>query len=76
MKSLHKPKATFGNMLCKINYGFNYYLQLLSIQFLSKTHQNFIKFAFDIKIVLFLKFSLYQSLIVEIIHLQNKTFTY
>ncbi len=29
-KSLHKPQAIFGKMLFKINYGFNYYLQLLS----------------------------------------------
>jgi hypothetical protein len=40
-KSLHKLKATFGNVLCKINYGFNYYLQLLCLQFPSKTHLNF-----------------------------------
>jgi hypothetical protein len=32
-KSLHKPKATFGDILFKINYGFNYYLQLLCLQF-------------------------------------------
>ncbi len=37
-KSLHKPRATFGNMLFHISYGFNYYLQLLCLQFLSKTH--------------------------------------
>jgi hypothetical protein len=28
-KSLQKPQAIFGNMLFKINYGLNYYLQLL-----------------------------------------------
>jgi hypothetical protein len=42
-KSLHKPKATFGNMLFQINYGIIYYLQLLYLQFLPKTHLNFKK---------------------------------
>jgi hypothetical protein len=37
-KSLHKPRATFENMLFQIRYGFNYYLQLLRLHFLSKTH--------------------------------------
>ncbi len=37
-KSLHKPRATFENMLFQIRYGFNYYLQLLCLHFLSKTH--------------------------------------
>jgi hypothetical protein len=27
-KTLHKPRVTFGNMLFKISYSFNYYLQL------------------------------------------------
>ncbi len=37
-KHLHKPRANFGNMLAKINYGYNYYLPLLCLQFLSRTH--------------------------------------
>ncbi len=37
-KGVPKPKATFGNMLFQINYGFNCYPQLLLLQFLSKTH--------------------------------------
>jgi hypothetical protein len=36
--SLHKPRATYENMLFHMSYGFNYYLQLLRFQFLSKTH--------------------------------------
>jgi hypothetical protein len=40
-KSLHKPKAIYGNILFNIIFGFNYYLQLLCLQFLSKTHLNF-----------------------------------
>jgi hypothetical protein len=40
-KSLHKPRATSENMLFYISYGFNYYLQLLFLQFLSKTRLNF-----------------------------------
>ncbi len=40
-KSLHKPKATSGDMLFKIIYGFNYYLQILCLQLLPKTHLNF-----------------------------------
>jgi hypothetical protein len=28
-KTLHKPRVTFGNMLVKISYSLNYYLQLL-----------------------------------------------
>jgi hypothetical protein len=27
-KSLHKPRATFENMLFQISHGFDYYLQL------------------------------------------------
>jgi hypothetical protein len=76
-KSLHKPRASFGNMLLQIiSYVFNYYVQLLCLQFLSKTHYKFLKFTFGIKIVLFLKSSLYKSMIVKIVHLQNKTFIY
>jgi hypothetical protein len=40
-KSLHKSRTTSGNRLFHISYGFNYYLQLLYLQFLSKTPQNF-----------------------------------
>jgi hypothetical protein len=40
-KSLHKPRATFGNMFFQICYGFNYYLQLLLSGFFSKSHLNF-----------------------------------
>jgi hypothetical protein len=75
-KNLHKPRANFGNKLFEINYGLHYYLKLLCLQFLSSTQLNFKKFTFGIKIVLFLKSSLYQSIIVKIVHLQNKTFTY
>jgi hypothetical protein len=39
-KSLHKPRTTSGNILFHITYAFNYYLQLLCLEFLSKTHQN------------------------------------
>jgi hypothetical protein len=73
--SLQKPRAIYGNILFHISYGFNYYLQLLCFQFLSKTHLNFKKFTFCIKIALFLKSSLFQSRIDKIAHLQNKTFT-
>jgi hypothetical protein len=59
--SLHKPRATSGNMSFHISYGFNYYLQLLCSQFLSTTNLNFSKFTFGIKIALFLK-SLFISL--------------
>jgi hypothetical protein len=37
-KSLHKPRTTSGNILFHISYAFNYHLQLLCLQFLSKTH--------------------------------------
>jgi hypothetical protein len=37
-KSLHKPRTTSGNILFQISYAFNYYLKLLCLQFLSKTH--------------------------------------
>ncbi len=40
-KSLHKPRAIYGNILFHISYGFNYYLQILCLEFLSKTHLNF-----------------------------------
>jgi hypothetical protein len=40
-KSLHNPRATSGNMLFHISYGFNYFLQLLCLQLLSTTHLNF-----------------------------------
>jgi hypothetical protein len=40
-KSLHKSRATFGNMLFQTSYSCNYYLQLLYLQFLSKTHLYF-----------------------------------
>jgi hypothetical protein len=39
-KSLHMPRATSENMLFHISYGLNYYLQLLCLQFLSKTCLN------------------------------------
>ncbi len=39
-KSLHKPRATSGNRVFYKSYGFSYYLQLLCLQFLSKTHLN------------------------------------
>jgi hypothetical protein len=51
-KSLHKPRATFGNMLFQINSGFNYHLQLVCLQFLCKTHLNFKKLTLDIKVEL------------------------
>ncbi len=54
-KSLHKPGAICGNILFHISYGFNYYLQLLCLQFLSKTHLIFLKFTFGIELVLLLK---------------------
>ncbi len=41
-KSLHKPRAIYENILFHIIYGFNYYLQLWCLQFLSKTHLNFL----------------------------------
>ncbi len=75
-KSLQKPRAIYGNILFHISYGFNYYLQLLCMQFLSKTRLNFTKFTFCIKMACFLKSSLFQSRIDKIAHLQNKTFTY
>jgi hypothetical protein len=73
-KSLHKPRTISGNRLVHISYDFNYYLQLLCLQFLSKTHLNLKKFTFGIKIkiALFLKSLLYQSMIAKIIHIQNK----
>jgi hypothetical protein len=74
-KNLHKPRATSENMLFHIKYGFNYYLQLLFLKFLSKTLLNLLKFIFAIKIALFTKSLLYQSMIVKVVHLQNKTFT-
>ncbi len=52
-KSLHKPQAIFGNILFQINYRFIDYLQLLCLQFLSKTHKYFKKIEFGIKIVFF-----------------------
>jgi hypothetical protein len=73
-KSLQKPRTTSENRLFHISYGCNYYLQLLGLQFLSKTHLNFIKFPFGIKIALFLKSLLHQSMIAKIVHLQNKSF--
>jgi hypothetical protein len=75
-KSPHKPRTTFGNMLFQISSGFNKYLQLLLLQFLSKSRLNFKKPTFGIKIALFLQSLLYQSMNVKIVHLQNKTFTY
>jgi hypothetical protein len=75
-KSLHKSQAIFGKMLFQINYGFNYYLKLLCLYFLSKTRLNFLQFDFGIKIVFFLKSSLYQSMSVKIVHRQNNTFTF
>ncbi len=50
--------------------------QLLYLHFLSKTHQNFYKFTFGIKIALLKKSLLYQSMSAKIVHLQNKTFPY
>jgi hypothetical protein len=75
-KSLHKPRATSEIMLFHIYYGFNYYLQLLCLQFLSKTRLNLKKITFAIKITLFQKALLYRSMIVKIVLLQDKTFTY
>jgi hypothetical protein len=40
-KSLHKPRTASGHRLFHISYGFNYYLQLLYLQFMHKTHLNF-----------------------------------
>ncbi len=74
-KSLRKPRAPSENMLFHISYVFNYYLQLLYLQFLSNTRLNFIQIIFAIKIALFPKSLLYQSIIVQIVNLQNKTFT-
>ncbi len=51
-KSPHKPRTTSGNRLFHISYGFNYYLQLLCLQFLSKTHLHLKKITFGIKIAL------------------------
>ncbi len=70
-KSLQKPRATFENMLFEISYGFIYYLQLLFVTVFYKSHLNFKKFTFGIKITLFLKSLLYQFMIVKIVHLQN-----
>jgi hypothetical protein len=75
-KSLQKPRTTSGNRLFHISYGFNHHLQLLCLQFLSKTHLKFYKFTFGIKIALFLKSLLYQSMIAKIVHLQNKSCPY
>jgi hypothetical protein len=72
-KNLHKPGANFRNILFQKYYTFNYYLQLLCLQFLSRTYLNFKKFTFGFKIALFLKSSLYQSMTVKMVHLQNKT---
>jgi hypothetical protein len=77
-KSLHKPRTTSGNRLFHISYGFNYYLQLLYLWFLSKAHLNFNKITFGIKIALylkFLKFLLYKSVIAKIVQIQTKTFS-
>jgi hypothetical protein len=49
-KSIHKSRSTFENMLFQISYGFKYYLQLLCLQFLSKTHLNFLKFTLTSKL--------------------------
>jgi hypothetical protein len=65
-KSLLKPRTTSGNRSFHISYGFNYYLQHLSLLFLSKTHVNYIIFTFGIKIALFLKSLLYQSMIAKL----------
>jgi hypothetical protein len=75
-KSLHRPRTTSENILYHIRYAFNYYLQLLCVQFLSKTHLNLKKITFGIKIALFLKSLIYHSMIAKIIHLQHKTFPY
>ncbi len=75
-KNLHKPRSKFINILFQINCSLNYDLQLLFLQFLHRTHLNFYKFTFGINIALFLKSSLYQTVIVKIVHLQNKTSTY
>ncbi len=40
-KSLQKPRANFGNIFFPINYCLNYYLQLLFLQFLYRSHLNF-----------------------------------
>jgi hypothetical protein len=75
-KSLHKSRATFGNMLFQqvmgliIIHNFYFYNFYLKLAYISKN------LTFCINIVLFLKSSLYQSMIVKIAHLQNKTFTY
>ncbi len=74
-KSLHKPRTTSGNRLFHISYGFNYYLQLLYLWFLSKAHLNFNQITFGIKIALYLKFLLYKSVIAKIVHIQTKTFS-
>jgi hypothetical protein len=75
-KSLHKPRATSENILFHISYDFNYYLQLLWLKFLYKTRLNLKKIIFAIKRALFPKSLLYLSMIVKIVHLQNKIFTY
>jgi hypothetical protein len=71
-KSLHKPRVTSENMLFHISYGFNYYLQLLCLQFLSKTRLNLKKIHFAFKIALFPKSSLYQSMIFKILDRRKK----
>ncbi len=40
-KSLHKPRNTSRDILFHRSYALNYYLQLLCLQFLSKTHLDF-----------------------------------
>jgi hypothetical protein len=65
-KSLHTPRANFRNMLFKKIYSFSYYLQLLCLQFLSRTHLLKKKFTLGIKKALFLKSSLYQSINVKL----------
>ncbi len=50
--SLHKPRATLGNMLFQINSGFNYHLQIVCLHFLFKTRLNFKNLTFDIKVEL------------------------
>jgi hypothetical protein len=76
-KSLPKPRTTSGNRSFHKSYGFNYYLQLLCLQFLPKTHVNYIIFTFGIKIALFLNlYYISLCMIAKIVHLQNKTFPY
>jgi hypothetical protein len=68
-KSLQKPRGTSENMLVHISYGLNSYLQLLCLQFLSKTRQNLKKSFFALKIALFPKSLSYKSRIVKSVHL-------